>query len=102
MVRRAHEMVSRLLQDRVTAALAVVECCEVPLTVVVKEDEMLALVTNNVLDAIEVLCVLGDQESTRLGGDHHSRGVDESALIEDRAGVLGRANRDVRRICSRA
>ena len=55
-----------LLKYRMAAALAVIGCLAVTLAVVVIEHEVLAFVTDDLRDAFEILCVLGDHERTRV------------------------------------
>jgi len=56
---------------------------------------MLAFVADNVRNAIEIFGVLGYDESRRSEVDHHSRRVNISALVIDRAGVLRGSNGNI-------
>ena len=55
---------SGLLENGMAAALAVVLCCQETLAVVVIEDNVLAFVTDDVLDPAKIAGVLGNEERT--------------------------------------
>lgn len=66
--------------------------------VIVIKNEMLAFVAHDFSDALEISRVLGDDESTRIVRNYHSGGVDITALIVNRSGILSGSDGDVRRI----
>jgi hypothetical protein len=59
---------------------------------------MFALVPDHIGDTVEISCMLGDDECGRLVRDHHTGGVDISALVENCSGVLGCPDRYVWRV----
>ena len=59
---------------------------------------MLALVPDDIRDAFEIFCMLGDDECARIIGDYHSRRINKAALIVDRTGILVCSDGNVRRI----
>ena len=87
---------STLLQNRVTAALAVIGCSFVKCAVVVVEDQVLAFITNHVGNSSEVVIVFRDDESRRAKRHYHSRSENVTTLIVISTSVLGRGQRDIR------
>lgn len=85
-----------------SAAAAVIGRLLVPGTVVVIQDQVFALVSDNVRYSLQVAGVFGDHECGRAVRYDHSGGVDVAALVVCRAGVLSRSDGDVRRIISGA
>ena len=80
------------------AAAAVIHGRRITLPVIVIEDQVLALVSNDIRDAFQLLCVFGDQKGARVVADDHSGRVNETTLIVDRTRILGCTDGDVRRI----
>ena len=72
-----------LLQDRMTAAFAVIGGFGPAFSVVVIEHNVLAFVADDVRDASKFLCVLGEDKRAWLKRNHHSGGVNKAARIEE-------------------
>src|SRR5215213_599644 len=83
-------------------ALAVVASLHISPPVVVVEHQMLPFVPDDVRYPLKIAGVLGNDERGRRISYHHSRGEYIPALVINGAGVLGGADRNVRRILSLA
>src|ERR1700730_3484211 len=80
------------------AALAVICGLFVEAAVVVVEDQVFALITDDVGDTRQIAIVLSDDESRGIKCHYHSSRKDVTTLIVIAAGILSRGQRDVRRI----
>src|SRR5690348_6210383 len=87
-----------LLQDRVAAAFAVVLGREESPAVVVVKDDMLAFVSDDVADSVEVFGMFSNKKRSGSERSNHSRGVNITALVVERTRILGSSHSDIRRI----
>ena len=87
-----------LLEYRMAAAFTMILSSKKTLAVIVIKDNMLTFISDNISDAVQVLCVLGDEKGSRSHRHDHSRRVDIAAFVIDRAGILGCSDRNVGRI----
>jgi len=86
------------LQNRMTATTTMVGSPFVKRTVIVVENEMLALKANYIRNPPEISIVFSNYEGTRIESEDHTRGIDESTLVIVAAGVLSRRYGNVWRV----
>ena len=71
-----------------TAAAAMIGCPFIKGAIVVIENDVLAFVSHHISNPAEIAAMLGYYESAGIERQHHSRRVNETALIVVRARVL--------------
>src|SRR5215207_9621090 len=105
MVYHVHEIGNaavQLLKDRVPSAPAVVSGLRVTVAVVVIQHQMLALIPDNVGNALKITRMLSDNERARVERDNHSRCIDIPALVIVGSRILCRTDSDVGRVLTGA